>query len=316
MYSYFLFTTKIMCLSPSLRKTLHTTLTALRNDIQELIKTVTHASETAQVRYEQERDQQRILRWSEQLANKQSEGRARESDDKHYGIQVWLCVGTWLAFIAAVIYAGITYQQWRTFQESMHRQQRAYMVYADGTVKADGAIVVNFRNMGQTPAYKTRSWWTYSFMKDPTTYLNDHPGEPALLNDLFAMGELRDGLTLDVGGSGGAYKLKERDLFIRDTKTESLAQTELLRRHKGRESLFVWGVIAYSDAFQQCQLTAFIAKSAPKATSADAWILRPYYEISSDHFFCTFLEPFGPKDRALFRWDDSDILGNPPSPQE
>src|SRR5208283_1590112 len=42
----------------------------------------------------------------------------RRYQRKYYRVQVWLAVGTWLAFAAAAIYAGIAARQWRTMNDT------------------------------------------------------------------------------------------------------------------------------------------------------------------------------------------------------
>jgi hypothetical protein len=46
------------------------------------------------------------------------------NEDRNYRLQLWLTVGTWLAFIAAAIYAGITYKMLREMRDSGRLQQR------------------------------------------------------------------------------------------------------------------------------------------------------------------------------------------------
>ena len=128
---------------------------------------------------------------------------------------VWERATFWVVLAyttVAAVYTTAAALQWcemrrsiETSRDAMHRQLRAYMIYADGKVDRDGNVFVNFKNVGQTPAYATRSWWTYAFISVPTEE-SIHQGD---LNR-FAIGKIGE-LTLDIGGSGTSYPLQDRD---------------------------------------------------------------------------------------------------------
>jgi len=122
-----------MRLSPSLRKTLKliqgdisgirasiAALIAPRPDIQELARSISDSNEAEQLQRDHVNDRLLSLRTKEQ-ARKTSERYARRYQPKNYKVQVWLAIGTWLAFAAAAIYAGFA---WRTMKE-IQRQTRA-----------------------------------------------------------------------------------------------------------------------------------------------------------------------------------------------
>jgi hypothetical protein len=46
-----------------------------------------------------------------------------ENQNRNYRLQAWLVVGTWLAFIAAAIYAGITFRIWHQMEEQTKTAQ-------------------------------------------------------------------------------------------------------------------------------------------------------------------------------------------------
>ena len=198
-----------------------------------------------------------------------------------------------------------------------HRQLRAYITFGNGLISKAGKVVVNLINVGQTPAYETRSWWTYTFMPDPTPFIHDQ--ENNFLNCRFEVGVLKV-LTLDVGGNGTTYRLQDRDFHDPIGKgsdcgtsvhyqNETLTPTEVVAGLNNGQTLFVWGVVKYRDFLQLCQYIGFIANSAPNSNGT--WTLNPYYNVSSDHYRCTFKAPFGDSDK--FDWYRPNNLPNPPT---
>lgn len=108
------------------------------------------------------------------------EGKRQANDDRQYRVQKWLAVGTWLAFIAAVIYAGINYRMLSEMRKSTKAAQDALTVSQRpwvGITTPIHAEVIQFKqdefgirtwipmkNFGPSPALKVMAVW---LMTDP-----------------------------------------------------------------------------------------------------------------------------------------------------
>jgi hypothetical protein len=88
-------------------------LRLLRNGIEKLVGAV-HDAEEAQ--NQQRQQEPPVVRAELQIPEAIERERAKP-DERHYRVQVWLAVATTLAFVAAAIYAGLTYWQANTTQE-------------------------------------------------------------------------------------------------------------------------------------------------------------------------------------------------------
>jgi hypothetical protein len=106
-------------------------------------------------------------------ANKQEIERAAEQQ-RQYHVQVWIARGTWAAFLAASIYAGISLFQWREMQKQTVNSARAWLGYqqigdSDLPVIVDRLEMVprlnveahyRIENFGSGPAIKvTPTFW-------------------------------------------------------------------------------------------------------------------------------------------------------------
>jgi hypothetical protein len=60
---------------------------------------------------------------------REAEQKRETEQDKHYRIQRCIARGTWAAFIAAVFYAGISYEQWQAMKEQNENSARAWLGY-------------------------------------------------------------------------------------------------------------------------------------------------------------------------------------------
>lgn len=89
------------------------------------------------------------------------------SDRRNRTIQLWLTVGTWLAFLAAAIYAGLALRQWKTMEKTYGEMQKQTglikqqleqtqgaiaMATVDVIVAQNGAVEVILNNVGQAKA--------------------------------------------------------------------------------------------------------------------------------------------------------------------
>ena len=91
-----------------------------------------------------------------------TERQRTENENRNYGLQKWLVVGTWLAFGAATIYAGITYLMWCEMQRQtgisfrqMRLDHRAWIYFEVGRATlVEGQPIlmpIRFFNSGKTP---------------------------------------------------------------------------------------------------------------------------------------------------------------------
>jgi hypothetical protein len=67
--------------------------------------------------------------WLEPIlaANQQTETDRAAHDNRQYRVQNSLRWAAWFAFIAAAVYAGITYQQWRDLRRNFRTDARAWV---------------------------------------------------------------------------------------------------------------------------------------------------------------------------------------------
>ncbi len=159
-------------------------LRLLRADFQQLVSTV-HDAEEAQSQ-KQNRQQYPPVLHAELNIPKAVQGDKGRRDDRQYRLQKWLTIGTWLAFVAASVYAGVAIFQWREMIaatgaaqqaveearrnrgqaekslnatiEQFHLEQRAWvsiksvMVTKPFSKTESAEMTVNFTNTGKTPA--------------------------------------------------------------------------------------------------------------------------------------------------------------------
>lgn len=142
----------------------------------------------------------------------------RTRDDRNHAQQVWLTWGTWLAFIAAAIYAGISYRQMdllhtaneqgRTQWETEHRPwvstgeirfQRppVFLVYPDNPPPASTqisfVIEVPIKNVGLSPALHVETEMVGTMTKEIAA-------PPAMENMMERACGMADGNATRVGG--------------------------------------------------------------------------------------------------------------------
>lgn len=105
----------------ALLEMLRTELSAIKEAVQDHAKAVRAAKEG------KDKEQEIRQKWWENVLTeyKKAEGDRTTSDDRHYRIQNSLRWATWLAFIAAFVYATIAALQLRDFDESIGISQTA-----------------------------------------------------------------------------------------------------------------------------------------------------------------------------------------------
>jgi hypothetical protein len=163
--------------------------------------------------------------------------------------EVWIAWGTWLAVIAASIYAGIAAYQLCTMKDTEQRQLRAYLLADGGRVEfsKDGSytVYVQFKNSGQTPAYTVVHWLTAE--------IQDDIADP--FHELFE-----------------SHKIKWRktgpenvDLGSGQSMCIMLKGTSVTPSIPLGKAIYVWGDVKYKDVFQrECQFDAFLLKSTER----------------------------------------------------
>ena len=124
-----------MRLPPILQKVINTlhedrqaALRGLRSDIQQLISTIRDQKaadrQECQADYLETNLPERIIR-AEREINKYAQREERTYRKLEISAQYFLVIGTWLAFLAAFVYAGVATYQWREMTRAATAAQSA-----------------------------------------------------------------------------------------------------------------------------------------------------------------------------------------------
>jgi hypothetical protein len=142
--------------------------------------------------------------------------------------------------VATAMAAYYTREEWLTSVDNGRRQLRAYVFPAqanlswEGTVKPSAANVI-IKNSGETPAYRLSVAAIISVGDYP---LHDAPPVPPLPK------------TRTVVPPAGDYSLTV-------TLPRPLNGAEVQAIKTGAKAIYVFGEIAYADAFGECRLTQY-----------------------------------------------------------
>lgn len=104
---------QFIVLAKKLRKELRKSLSDVHNALQE---------QTRAIRDHYKREDQSIkppIHVFAELHTPENIERARNNEDRQYRLQWWIMLGTWAAFVAVAVYAGVTYLQLRDFDTSI-----------------------------------------------------------------------------------------------------------------------------------------------------------------------------------------------------
>lgn len=109
--------------------------------IQEQIGTIRNQQEAANQQHQQEPP---VLRAELQIPERIEKERKAQNDRQHC-LQVWLTIGTWLAFIAASVYAGIAAFQLRQMKRAAHATEIGAYAAKSAATTAHDALVASQR---------------------------------------------------------------------------------------------------------------------------------------------------------------------------
>jgi hypothetical protein len=126
-------TRQFINLTKKFRKEWRVLLELLRKDIQEHTRAIRDSKETTK---HNQNAEPKIKLSAELHTPKEVETDRNRRDDRQYGIQRLLAIGTWGAFIAAAIYAGLTYHQIRVTKRQFAESQRVSKEQFDTAQKA------------------------------------------------------------------------------------------------------------------------------------------------------------------------------------
>lgn len=226
-----------------------TLLQDLAQALQNLARAVRSAAPTQEVKAQQaatQNEQTRMLRWTMR----------------------WTAVAAVAgsaAFVAAAVYADISYKQWQQARDQERRQLRAYMVLTDLALYCPdcgdttfvpsvqpisrNAIVHRIENNGQTPAHQVSivlNWWPVIGSNQP---LPKHFKFP----DQKATGQIS---VSDVGRD----KTKDGSSGIADKYVVTFKEAMT-----GVSTLYIYGHVDYCDIFDTPHSTGFCFVYVPHA---------------------------------------------------
>jgi len=103
-----------------------TTLYARFKAIEAAISSIRYQKETEKEQQYSQWQRPIVLRAELQIPEdvKRDQG---SRDNRQYGMQRWLTIGTWLTFIAAAVYAGFNYDMLRQMERTMRIDNRAWL---------------------------------------------------------------------------------------------------------------------------------------------------------------------------------------------
>jgi hypothetical protein len=249
-------------------------LRLLRIDLQQLIGSMRDQEERdRQSKETQERDHNdtanRILATQWQI-EEHRQRQQRTNTNLHLLIQGALAVGTWLAFLAAGIYAGIAASQLDemtrqrdTVARISRSQFRAYVLYEGGKleISRDGrnyTAYVALKNFGQTPAYNVTHWINAVPVDRP-----DAPLEIVRKHGVRDTGTN----TVDLG-------LEQSMCIVQKFPAGDSMQNKVV---------YVWGLIKYRDRYQRCQLDLFELRTEGQIKNGASLVLVNTYNHTTDY---------------------------------
>ena len=160
-----LITRRFIVLARKLRDDVRKALSTSHRDLQKLTDAV---SETAEATKEYKHDPLPIpLPVTAELQIPEADKREqRTQHHESHTLQKWLTVGTWPAFVAAGVYAGI--DAWQTYEirRNFRRDQRAMMKVTSEAPDMEANPVsypVHLSNVGKTPALNIRAEFQFQF---------------------------------------------------------------------------------------------------------------------------------------------------------
>ena len=185
------------------------------------------------------------------------EGARRAYQDKQYRLQKWLTIGTWCAFIAAAIYAGVATLQW----SEMKKATQQGVANADRNFRRDERAWVGFKfSEGKLTLTLGKSFFV------PTQFVNTGKTPAKNVHGSIRVGVVKRGEPLDFSYAPGRahYEIFAGTIFPTGAISESfeaiqhgplkgesiiLTKPMLDDIFAGNSIIVVHGKIIYSDIF-------------------------------------------------------------------
>jgi hypothetical protein len=237
-------------------------LDRLREEVASLQKSIDSIRDEYKTQHEDDRNQlpRSVIVQAELQVPEAIERDHGRRDERTHRQQTWLTVGTWLAFVAAAVYAGIATLQFRTAKEGLELTRKSVQDAADnfrlderawvglkGTsaaqVKVGKPIGINFviRNTGKTIA---RNFHSKSFIQ-----IAD-PFKDRLTFELVD----KESLTHE-GSHGDLFPSDQFTAFKESQNPITAPQLESVRR--GELKIVAFGTLWYDDLFATHRWTHF-----------------------------------------------------------
>jgi len=240
--------------------------------IQAEIRSIRHQQETANQRQRKQREQPIALTAELQIPKDVQRDRSAR-DDRQYRAQKWLAFGTWLAFLAAAIYAGVNYKMLsemrrankaanESFAQTLKQMQAQTKALQDS---ANSALTTSETARAQLEASQ-RAW--VAVVNPPvlqptkngiTWTLRNFGGSPAFhisargvtLNQSENIASVQDKICRDVEPSTGSFRAPWEILFPNQTGRPRAAYSI------GAPISYLIGCVRYNDQFSHNRWTRF-----------------------------------------------------------
>lgn len=192
--------------------------------------------------------------WLDDLTSKfeQTSREKSASDHRHYRVQNSIKRATWCAFLAASVYAGISYRQWWDLRRNFKLEQRPWIGISDEAVVINPGRMdaeITFANTGKTPARNVQKAVQLKISPLP---LVDGP----LDADVKAL-DFRGHSILGPQGTmrvraGTETEAGEKAIILRDALKDRFPLID-----SGDQILYLFGEIKYEDASGEQRTTKY-----------------------------------------------------------
>jgi hypothetical protein len=227
------------------------------------------------------------------------ERQRRTNDNRQYCLQILLTIGTWLAFLAAAVYAGIAAYQFGQMKVAAKAAKDAATTASDALTKVQRAFIfaesircdiVNIPNGGISGMTCVVNWKNSG--NTPTKVLHLHTNIESFRKPL------PDNFTFpDLWRKGDPHINKSVVIWPNSpsgSNVGGLTNAELLSWAKGHRYLYVWGWARYRDIFDKTpeHVTKFCSEAlydgevdVPTNLGSTLHVVRPRWS-TCDHNNC------------------------------
>jgi hypothetical protein len=236
-------------------------LNCLRDEVMALRKSIDTIRDEYKTQREYDRNQPPppAITQSELQVPEATERDHGRRDDRSHRQQVWLTVGTWLAFGAAVGYAGIATWQTSEIRRNFRRDQRAMMKV---TSEAPDMVVnpvsypVHLSNVGKTPALNIHAEFQFQFLRRDEPPIFDYKRHPISIVEIGVLysGDSQSFLAIRAYYLPGS--MERIDIPINDEEMELFKN--------GGAWIVKNGIVTYDDLFGIRHKTTFCSHSEMK----------------------------------------------------